>query len=463
VAALTGMMVWLLVGPVERAGLRLEQPNEGWNAGHALQAFSPALYPGPGALFINNYPPLWFYLTGALARWFGDPILPARIVAFAAFFGVAAAIYALARNLRIDAGAAAIGALGFVVTAAAFFRAYVGLDEPQMLAHALATAAAAAAMGSRRRRGIAVAALLTVLALLVKQIVVGLPIAVTLFLLLRRRHLLGAWIATGLAAAVIALAALLAAYGSSFVSNVISPRYFSFERLGTSLAATLRVITPLVAFGVAAWGVRRRWDDAVLFAALAIAAAYAPIVVFGSVLGVSFNIGFDLAIAASLGLAVGWARTQEALGRWGAPWRAVVAVALVAVPILDAPRDVRDPAALANAQATAVTSAALTTRIASLKGPVVCETLSICIWAGKPSAADLWKLHNERTLAFLDPAPMLARIRAGGYAGVVTMRPLIRPADDRDLPGLGAALAAGYAPPVIYPGVGALYLPKARP
>ena len=450
----------LLIGPIERAGLMLEQPNEGWGAGHTLNAFSPALYPGPGALFINNYPPLWFWLTGALDRLFGDPIFPGRVVATASFVGVAGGVFALARRLDASRTASAVGALAYVVTMAAFFRLYVGLDEPQMLAHALATAAAALAVWAKSRRTIIAAALLTVVALLVKPVVIGLPLAVTLWLLLTRRRLAFAWIATGGATGLAALAALVGTYGEPFIANIATPRYFTFERLGTSLALTLRVLAPLIGFAVPAKLVRWRLDDAPTFAPLAIAAAFVPILLFGSALGVSINIGFDLVVAASIALAVGWDRAGEALGRLANGWRALVA-ALVAVVSVDAPHDVFDPTAYAKAQAASASLAALRDQLAGLRGPVVCETLSVCAWAGTPSAADLWKLHHERTLAFLDAAPMLARLRAGSYAAVVTLRPVTGPRDDLHLPGLSAALASAYRPPVLEAGGTALYLPKA--
>src|SRR5208282_6288413 len=102
-------------------------------------------------------------------------------VALAAFFGVAGGVFAVARQLGTSHVAATVGALGFSVTMAAFFRLYVGLSEPQMLAHALATWSAVLAVGAKSRRTIAAAALLTVVALLVKQVVIGLPLSVTMW------------------------------------------------------------------------------------------------------------------------------------------------------------------------------------------------------------------------------------------------------------------------------------------
>ncbi len=451
---------------MERLGLYLEQPNEGWGAVHTLHAFGPGLYPGPGALFLNNYPPVWFWLIHALTPVFGDVIVTGRIVALAAFFALAAAIYALARRLGVSRGASLIGALGFGVTGLTFFRVYVGISEPQMLAHALATAAAALAAGATRRRTLVAAALLTVVALLVKQVVIGLPIAVTLWLLWRRRSLALAWIVAGAVAGLGSLAALVAGYGAPFVANVTAPRYFSWERFGTALGLTLRSIAPLVGFAVPAVMLRRRIDDALAFAGLAIAAAFVPLVLFGSVLGVSINIGLDLAIAANLGLAVGWDRASTALGARASLGRGVLAAAFVALALVEAPHDVFDPAAQGRLQAKSAAYVAIIHQVeAAPPGPVLCEALTACVEAGRPSDGDLWKLRHERTLAFLHPAPMLARLRAGGYAAVVLLGPPASAKDDARLPGFAEALASAYQPPVPYPlADGAtVYLPKARP
>ncbi|HEY3798993.1 MAG TPA: glycosyltransferase family 39 protein [Caulobacteraceae bacterium] len=465
--ALAAAAAFFAVGTLIRVSLWLEEPNEGWNGLHAMAAFSRALYPAPPALVLNNYPPLWFYLTGALAEVFGDPIFPGRVVGLIAFAWTAAAIFVLARGLKIGAPATLIGALGFAVTVEAFFGLEAGLAEPQMLAHAMAATAAAMALGATQRRTVVAAALLTVVALLVKQVAIGLPLAVTLWLLWRRRDLALVWIVTGAVAAALALAALALGYGPPFLGALTAPRYLSAERLGTSLGLTMRVVVPLVAFAVVAVAARRRRDEALAFAALAVGAAFVPLVVFGSALGVSVNIGLDLAIAANLGLAAAWSRAATALGSRAGLWRGGVLAAFVVVLATelggDAAQLAINPAARAALARQSASNLALRDRLRGVSGPVACETLSVCDWAGKPSVADLWKLRHETTLAFMNPAPLLAGIRAGRLGAVVTMGPVASPADDGHLPGLAAALAAGYAQPMVFPAGGALYLPKPRP
>ena len=67
-AVLAVVLLWLLITPLYRMGFWLEQPNEGRNVTHALNAFGSNIYPAPSSFIVNNYPPLRFYLTGGLAR-----------------------------------------------------------------------------------------------------------------------------------------------------------------------------------------------------------------------------------------------------------------------------------------------------------------------------------------------------------------------------------------------------------
>src|ERR1700710_2587215 len=83
-------------------------PNEGWNAAHALAvAGRHALYPPPQSLMVNNYPPLSFYLIGALVRHGGDAIVVGRWISLFSFLCVGAGIAAVLRRMECDAPAAA--------------------------------------------------------------------------------------------------------------------------------------------------------------------------------------------------------------------------------------------------------------------------------------------------------------------------------------------------------------------
>ena len=85
-------------------------PNEGWNAAHALAVMAgQALYPPPQSLMVNNYPPLSFYLMAALTRHGHDVIVMGRWLSMLAFVGTGACIALALRLMRCHWTAAAFG------------------------------------------------------------------------------------------------------------------------------------------------------------------------------------------------------------------------------------------------------------------------------------------------------------------------------------------------------------------
>ena len=81
----------------------------------------------------------------------------------------------------------------------------------------------------------------------------------------------------------------------------------------------------------------------------------------------------------------------------------------------------------------------------AIPGPVACEALSLCVWAGHVSDVDLWKLRHETTLApTVDPAAVVARIARGDYAAVALFGRVADGGADGNLPGLFAALERTY-------------------
>jgi hypothetical protein len=438
----------LMIGPIARLPSWTEQPNEGWNAIHAMHAFARTLYPAQPAWIINNYPPLWFYLTGALGSLIGDPIIAGRALALAAFFGTTGAVFALLRRLNASFAACLVGALSFVIIVAGLLGGYVGLSEPQMLAHALVTASVALALGATDRRTTALAAVGVVAGIFVKPIVIALPLAATLWLVLYRRHLVTTWIVTGGAVTIGGASTLLLGYGAPFAANFAFPRVLTLHRLGTNLALVLKAIVPLVAF---AWFAARPGmarQPAIQFAAFAIGAALLEILMFGGALGVSINIVFDFVIGASVGAGLVYDRLADIAP--GARWRAALVAAMMVRVAIGMPNPLRDisPAGRADLAAQQMSVEAVVDRLRSLPGPVACEALSACVWAGHASAADLWKMRFETTLASLNGRAFLAGVADGRFSAVVTFPDFISPAQDRNLPGLYAALAAWYEPPL---------------
>jgi hypothetical protein len=467
-AVLAACVAWLLFGPIYSAGFWIERPNEGWNAIHAMRAFDGSLYPPEGSLLINNYLPIWPYLIGSLAHLGADPIIAGRIVALAAFAATGLGLFALLRAFGTTAGASAIGALSFMLMTCGLLSEYVGLAEPQMLADALSVWGAVALVKSRYPPQAMAAAAITALALFTKQIVIGLPIACFFWIAVYRRQFLWPWVGTLLALACLSLLALFLAYGQNLVVNLLFPRILSFTRLMTNLALISKVAVPLIFFAAVCYRKQGR-SEAANFAWLAILSGVFVIVLFGSARGVSINIVFDLAIGCSIGMGVAWHQLSTAgySTRRAKLTRALVVAALLLrvglgtpYATIALPLDQRVRADLKEASAT---GAALHDQLVKVSDPVICEALSICVWAGHLSEADLWKLHYETTLTRSVDVPSLLKRIAEGRFGAVVLFGHSNPVEDRDLPGLGATLASGYGPPLVTGDHGlSLFLPKQR-
>jgi hypothetical protein len=445
IVLLAGLAALLLIFPMIRLPLWLENPNEGWNAIHAMHAFGPQLYPSRDGFIINNYPPLWFYLTGAFAKIFGDPIFPGRVLAFLAFNFTAVAIFAVLRALNATVIAACIAALTFIVILAGLFRTYVGLSEPQMMAHAFCTSGVALALGAKTRSRVMVGAALVVTGLLFKHTVIGLPVALTVWIFQNRRPFFSAWLSTTVLLSVAAGAMMIGVYGRNLVDNVMFPRVLTWSRLGTNLGSFSRVVVPVGGYIAVAWQLRGKHDRGLAFAGYAILSGTAVLIALGSAAGVSINSAFDLVIASAIGLGIAWDRIGTMTAGAVRIWRTALIFALVARVLVGVPRDsfaiIYDASVKQRLHEQSDATKTVRDDLKSLGDPVVCEALALCVWAGHASVADLWKLRHEVTLGpFMDTGGLLARIAAGEFRAIVTFGDFSSSADDLRLPGLYDAI-----------------------
>jgi len=114
-------------------------PNEGWNAAHtiALMAGHP-LY--PASLMVNNYPPLSFYAVAALATLTSDAVIAGRLLSLLSFLAACCLIAAITRRLGAGLPGRA-AAMVFFAAVLLIASDYVGMNDPQLLGHALQLAA----------------------------------------------------------------------------------------------------------------------------------------------------------------------------------------------------------------------------------------------------------------------------------------------------------------------------------
>jgi hypothetical protein len=184
------------------------------------------LYAAPSLEYVPfNYPPLYYWTGGALARWFGDSFAPLRALSFAASLACGALLFALVHGMTRRRTAAWLAAGLFFAT----FRlagAWFDVARADSLHLALVLATMALLLHDRSpRRGPLLAAALAVLGVLAKQsaLVALLPIAGYLLVTDRAR---GAWFAGVFAAGLIATVALLDQSSAGWF------RYYVFELAG---------------------------------------------------------------------------------------------------------------------------------------------------------------------------------------------------------------------------------------
>jgi hypothetical protein len=113
---------------------------EGWNAFHqaeAMAGLSP--YPAAGSLFYNVYPPLSFYLMGAIGALSGDYIVAGRTISLLAFLLTALFVGQSARAMGCGRLSSAFAA-AFLMLFLLFDHGYVGVNSPQTLGQMFAAA-----------------------------------------------------------------------------------------------------------------------------------------------------------------------------------------------------------------------------------------------------------------------------------------------------------------------------------
>lgn len=376
-------------------------PNEGWNAYHALAAMSGgALYPPPESFLANNYPPLSYYVVGAVGWLTGDEIVAGRAVSLASLIAVASAIFVCARRIGAGREASLFGVLWFVL-GLLVFTDYVGMDDPQLLGHAVAMMGFLLLL----RGNTAGAALAMTLALFVKHNLVALPLAALIWLALTDRKAAARFAAWGIGFGVLGLTLFRLVYGVNLWSELASPRLYSLATLGDNVTAWtiwggagMAVMTALLL-------VRRNDRDVALCALYALVAVALGLVFAGGA-GVDMNVWFDAAIALSLGIALALDRLPRDPHKLFAAGAYVLA--LVCGLALDWD-DVwqRPPSADPD--------------IAFLKGhpgPALCEMLSLCYWAGKRAEVDVFNTGQAFATAKRGDAPLVGEIEARRFAAM---------------------------------------------
>jgi hypothetical protein len=379
--------------------------NDGWNAYWASAAWSGAdLYPPLADLKLDNYPPLWFYLTGALGHLVGDNIRAGRAVAAAALLLNGVVIALIAREIAETRRAAWLAGTAFVALFGVFHQDYAAADDPQMLASLFMTLAVLMVVRSADATpSLAVLArvvLAMIVAGLIKHNIVAAPPSVALFYLLsgRLRTLVG-FVGLSIIGVAIACAGLYLAYGKGIFASLLFPRPYS---AGVGWTQTVDQLEQygllLLVIPFLAWSSGPKARFIAIYAVVAL--------VLGAGLsggyGVDFNVFFDLLFCICVGLGVMGAALLRLIETQGASVRVLAAAtaAWIAVALLAPAIAARSAGADIAEAFTAVTDTTYETDLRYVRtaaprtrsagpGTVVCRDLALCYWAGLPFTLDL--------------------------------------------------------------------------
>ena len=372
-------------------------PNEGWNGAHALAAMAGhGLYPPPQALMVNNYPPLSFYLVAALARHGRDVIIAGRLLALAAYLATVFGIMAVLRRMDCRPRAGVLGAM-FFAALLLVTSDYVGMDDPQLLGHAVQLGALLLLLRERTF----FSALLFGLSLFIKHNLLAMPLAAGLWLLAQDRRAGAAFLLWLLAFALSGLVLFQLGFGTSLIEQLASPRLFSLANLGTALSHLWWALLPGLAMA-GFWPDRHSlfcwiYAGTALFLGLVLAAGD----------GVDANAFFDLGIALALALGLVVER-----GRWPVLAAASALPLLIFLGVTFKDNNFFFTGDFARSSARDIAF------LKSRPGPALCDQLSLCMWAGKGAEVDVFNVGEAIKAGARDPAPLTQMIAHRHFASL---------------------------------------------
>lgn len=280
-------------------------PNEGWNAYFGLRAIDGGvLYPPAGSLLTNNYPPLSFYIVGAVGHLTGDNIFAGRVIALLSLLWVAWSLYFW---LRLTGSAVKIGLLGaatFLAYAVTYGRDYVAMNDPQWLAHAIMMSGLLVLwQGKDSTRHIVAASILMMAGGWTKHLLLPLPLAATLWLLWRSRRAFATWAVSS--AVVLAASAGLTwwLYGPAFFDSLLAPRQYLRHQAISTTEGALKCFAPVLVLWLITL-VRSRFSERTGFISLYLVLSGLIGVAASGGEGVDTNAFFDAMIGGSLAVAL---------------------------------------------------------------------------------------------------------------------------------------------------------------
>jgi hypothetical protein len=368
-------------------------PNEGWNAYFARMAMTHGTpYPAVDSFLVNNYPPLSFYVIGEVGKVVGDNIVAGRIVALLALLVTSLGLARAARLMGCTTLQATFAGLLFVA-GVLLTSDYAGMNDPQLLGHAIAIWGLVAVLQTpRTSRMMILAALLLTVAFFVKHNLVLLPLSLGAWLLLADRRHATPFVAGGLIFLLLGFGMFREYFHFSLWQQLSSARLYSLANVGTVALNWLGwAAIPICAAGLLFYAARRD-QFAILAIIFATASTLGGLCFLGGT-GVDASALFDADIALALCAGLLLDRLESTV------LSAAAAIACV-VPLVFMVGTLEGDWTgsgfwlhpLAQDRATTAREIAL---LRASREPVLCEMLALCYWAGKTPQVDVFNMDQR--------------------------------------------------------------------
>jgi len=408
--------------PTWRAFFPLEiDLKEPWNAYHSDAILGHgALYPELTSLVANNYPPLWYYLTGAFA-WLGfDVIYVGRALSLLAAAALLATTMLCIRCFKASWLAAILGGSFFLGLLLRYADWYVGMNDPNLPALAIMMIGLLWFLRRGPKRGAEGPFVVMVVAGFFKHSLLAIP-ATALYLLARRNR----WLAmrsmavAGFVAAA-GIVVFTAVYGGAFIDQLFFyPREVLFGRAWDSLGRLGSALPAVLVWSIWAWNDRN--SEAVRFTATFLAFAFAAYLLQKLGAGTDVNAQFEFNVALAIGVGLAFDRIDSVPIFWGFGVEArrfavlsVLSLSLLAAPGLEPYFLLLSPAYRAQFSRNVEVMRSEIQRIAAIPGAVWCSIDTVCRAAGKPFTIDVFFLGQKGVTGHLAPGQLNAEIAAQG-------------------------------------------------
>jgi hypothetical protein len=393
VYGLLALSLVLLAYPALRIGFDFEiDNNEGWDAYYQVRAMAGlSLYNTGAPLFMNDYPPLSFYIVGGLAKLVGDPVVAGRIISVLSVIVCAFAVASVVRTAggsRLDATLA--WATGIALFAS-FGTDYVGINDPQFLGQSmfLVCLAVYVRMRATAANGIVLALMISV-AVLTKHNMLAIPLLISVDILLRwPARAKAAYLLTGFAMAGLSAAFFLLVVGEAFFHQ--GGLYDPARGFLMTIDMLSRLQAPLAAVGLVLLLARKERFYGLTLAYLALGLVLGALLMGGANDDINHSFEAFSALAIGAGLALHW------LGRRTSMPAAKAAMAL----LINAGVLFYAPLALGRFAVDITGEMAKRERLfqddvaylKSVPGKALCQSFLLCFRAGQPMFFDP---HNVR-------------------------------------------------------------------